>query len=732
MKKSFVLLNAVISVFSIYAQEDSTQNFEEVVVYANKFAEKKKNLAQKIDVVTANAIAKFNTQNTGDLLVNTGSVFVQKSQQGGSSPVLRGFEASRILLVIDGIRMNNLIYRAGHLQNIISVDQNMLEQMEILYGPSSTIYGSDALGGVIHLRTKSPKLSVIDKTFITGNAFARFSSANKEKSVHANLSIGGKKFAWLQSYTFSDFDDLKMGSNYTKAYPNFGRRNQYIQPSAGNDRIVTNADDRVQIFSGYKQWDIAQKILYQQSEKISHQLNLQYSNSTDVPRYDRLQDLRNGNLRFAQWYYGPQKRLLGAYELNITNLKFADALRFNVNYQDIEESRHTREYQRYDRLDSRMEKVNVAGFTLDGKKNWKKHELTMGVDGQFNNLKSSALRKNILTNISSSLDSRYPNGKNKMNTVALFAQHLFKFGSGKWILNEGLRFQKTNIHSVIDDNSFFNFPFTQIKQNNFAFTGNFGLVNMPADDLRLSWNFSTGFRSPNVDDLSRIFESASSAKQLVIPNPGIKPEYTFNLDAGITKIIQQKIRFEVNLFYTWLRNAIVLSPFKLNGQDSVIYNGVLSGVMANQNKRIAFIYGFSSRLKIDFSKHLSFDNTFSFTYGRFLENKIKKPLDHIPPTLLKSSISFSKQKLSTEIYLMYNSWKRLKDYNITGEDNLQYATPDGMPEWFTLNWRGSYRINKIMMLQIGVENLFDRNYRTFGSGFSSAGRNFIISARATF
>ncbi|HYK55101.1 MAG TPA: TonB-dependent receptor plug domain-containing protein, partial [Flavisolibacter sp.] len=206
----------------------SGNQLDEVLIYSNKFAERKKNIVQKIDVVSAQRIAQINAQNTGDLLINTGNVFVQKSQQGGSSPVIRGFEASRVLLVVDGIRMNNAIYRAGHLQNVITVDQNMLERVEVLYGPASTIYGSDALGGVVHMRTKAPKLSVTDKTLYTGSAFARYSSANNEKTGHVDLSIGGKKFAWLQSYNYSDFDDLKMGSDYPDKYPDFGRRSQYI------------------------------------------------------------------------------------------------------------------------------------------------------------------------------------------------------------------------------------------------------------------------------------------------------------------------------------------------------------------------------------------------------------------------------------------------------------------------------------------------------------------------
>src|SRR5688572_8309706 len=200
----------------------------EVVFSANKFSEKKRHVAQKIDVISKNYIARMNAQNTGDLLMSTGNVFVQKSQQGGSSPVVRGFEASRVLLVVDGVRLNNLIYRSGHLQNAITVDQNMLEAVEVLYGPASTLYGSDALGGVIHFRSKSPRLVDSNGKRIGGIGFVRYSSANSEKTAHVQMNTGGKKFAWLQSATYSDFGDSKMGGNYPDKYPDFGRRTQYV------------------------------------------------------------------------------------------------------------------------------------------------------------------------------------------------------------------------------------------------------------------------------------------------------------------------------------------------------------------------------------------------------------------------------------------------------------------------------------------------------------------------
>src|SRR5688500_5589459 len=230
-----------------YAQDSlSEKRLEEVIIYSNKFAERQKNIVQKTEVISAQRIAQLNAQNTGDLLINTGNVFVQKSQQGGSSPVIRGFEASRVLLVVDGIRMNNAIYRAGHLQNVITVDQNSLDRVEVLYGPASTLYGSDALGGVVLLRTKAPQFSTTGKTRLTGSAFTRYSSANEEKTVHADLSIGGRKFAWLQAYNYSDFSDMKMGTHYPSAYPNFGRRSQYVANINGIDSVVTNPDDRVQ------------------------------------------------------------------------------------------------------------------------------------------------------------------------------------------------------------------------------------------------------------------------------------------------------------------------------------------------------------------------------------------------------------------------------------------------------------------------------------------------------
>jgi hemoglobin/transferrin/lactoferrin receptor protein len=743
MKINAVLLALLCYSIHASAQEDSShtrkdsllaeKNLNEVIVYANKFAEKRKNLSQKVEVITSRMIAKTNAQNTGDLLINSGNVFVQKSQQGGSSPVIRGFEASRILLVIDGIRMNNAIYRSGHLQNVISVDQNMLDRVEVLYGPASTIYGSDALGGVVHMHTKKPKLSDTANLLLSHNLFSRYSSANNEKTFHYNGSIGGKKIAWLQAYTFSDFGDLKMGKNYPDKYPDFGRRTHYATTINGIDTILKNEDDRVQKFSGYKQWDITQKILYQPSEKITHLLNLQLSNSTNVPRYDRLQDVRNGNLRYAEWYYGPQKRLLGAYEMNVSHVGFFDEIKAIISYQHLTESRNTREYKRYDRFENRTENLDVWGFTIDGRKRWKTNEITMGIDGQLNNVKSTAIKTNLLTNAVTPLDTRYPDGKNTMSYFAFYAQHVLKLADAKIIINDGIRLQGVHLLSTINDNSFFNFPFTEIKQNNIAVTGNAGIVFLPENNFRFALNLASGFRAPNIDDLSKIFESSTSQQRIIFPNTDIKPEYTYNIDLSISKKITDNISVEVTGFYTWFKNAIITAPFQFNGKDSVLYNGIYSAVFVNQNKGKSFLYGLSGDLKIYPAEWLQFSSTITYTYGRYIEpENLKIPADHIPPVFGKTGFQATKEKFNIDFYMLFNSWKRIEDYNINGEDNLQYATPEGMPSWFTVNLKSEYKLNKHFKIQAGIENIFDRNYRYFASGFSAPGRNFILAIRGEF
>ncbi len=715
----------------------STMDLNEIVISASKFEEKKTDVAQQITVISDEIIRTANSQNTGDLLMQTGGIFVQKSQQGGSSPVLRGFEASRVLLVVDGIRMNNAIYRSGHLQNIITIDQNMLDRVEVVFGPGSVVYGSDALGGVMHFYSRKPTLSPDDKMLIKGNAFTRYSTANQEKTGHLDLNLGFKKFASLTSFTFSDFGDLRMGNIRNPFHGDWGKRKIYQTRIDGRDTTLKNDDFNIQIGSAYKQYDLTQKIRFEQNSTISHLLNVQYSNSTDVPRYDRLSEIKsNGDPNFAEWYYGPQKRLLTAYTLNLSNPNVAyDQARIILSYQDIEESRHTRRFKNNNKV-SRIENVKVFALNADLMKKIQKHEVRYGIEGTHNTVMSKAKRINITNNTESPASTRYPDGGSTLTTMALYGTHAWEI-SDKFVTNAGLRFSYIDLNAKFDDkDSVMKFPFKTATQTNSALTGNIGLIYKPIPSLRVSTLFSSGFRSPNIDDLGKVFDSNSAQRLVIVPNPNIKPEYTYNAEFGIQKTFDNdKLKLNLVTFYTIFDNAIVTDDFKFNGQDSILYDGVMSKVQANQNKNKAYLYGGSFTVAGDITKVFSVFGTVTYTYGRVRPQKAgetERPLDHIPPVYGRVGFQLGLNRFKGEFFTLFNGPKLLRDYSNNGEDNLQYATSQGMPAWFTLNIRTQYQIHKYVMLQAGVENILDTHYRHFASGISAPGRNLYLAIRANF
>jgi len=729
---SLVLIGITICQLATAQDTLKILDVNEIVISADRFGVNKSETAQQITTIKANQIAFQNSQTTADLLQQSGTVMVQKSQMGGGSPMLRGFESSRILLVVDGVRMNNLIYRAGHLQNVITLDQSILDRVEVLNGPASTVYGSDALGGVIHFRTKAPQLS--QKTdgsiFTKTNAYVRYGSVNDEKTGHVDFNLGWKRFAWLSSVTYSDFDNLTMGKNKQALDSLWGLKKFYVQRFNGKDSLVANSDPYKQKFSGYSQCDILQKFLFQQNSNVTHTLNIQYSNSSNIPRYDRLTDVsKSGGLATAEWYYGPQERLLAAYEINIANKsRFFQSSRVNINYQNVEESRFTRNFGSAFRS-ARTEKVDVLGGTFDLKHTSEKSDLSVGFEAFHNTVNSTAFAVNVDVDTTRAQSTRYPDGDNSLTTIAAYLTHTLRI-SNKLTLVDGIRLQQHILNSNFDSKQFYPFPFSEIQQNPLGWSGNLGLIYRPSNKVKLSILSSTGFRAPNVDDLSKVFDSRKGV--VVVPNPDIKPEQTYNLEFGGSIALSNNWLMDFAVFSTAFRNAIVVDKFRFNGQDSIVYDGVNSEVLAPQNKREANIYGFSIGTKAQIFKGLTVNANVNYQKGEIINAGANGPLDHIPPSFGNIGLQYSKSKFDVSINAQISAWKRIEDYLLNAEDNEVYATKDGMPSWYVINLRGSYSLTNNIKLQAGIENLLDTNYRIFASGIHAPGRNIYFVLRASF
>jgi hemoglobin/transferrin/lactoferrin receptor protein len=709
-----------------FAQTDTTERsleMNEIVVSSNKFEQLRRESPNQIELISRKQIAFQNAPNAANLLEQSGNVFVQRSQAGGGSPVLRGFEASRVLIVIDGVRMNNAIYRAGHLQNILRIDQSMLERAEVIFGPSSVMYGSDALGGVVNFRSRNPEF---EKKNI--NAYVRYSSAFQEKTAHVDFNIGFKKIASLSSLTISEFGDLQMGKNFKKGYENFGLRDFYIKRTSGKDEMVVNDDKYSQTPSGYKQIDFLQKFIFK-TKKITHILNGQISASSNVPRYDRLTEFgTNKILRFAEWYYGPEVRSMASYQLEFDKKRIFDKGTVIGAVQLISESRYSRRFNNQYRK-GQDEFVAVYSINGDFQKTIKRNTINYGFEMTSNDVTSKARSTNIdNSSDSQKADTRYPDGGSQMNTYSIYLTDQFKI-SEKAFLNAGLRYNSSNLSAEFIEKTFFPFPFNTIEQKSGALTGNIGLVFNPSDKTKISVLGSSGYRTPNIDDLAKVFDS--TPQTLVVPNPDLKPEYTYNGEATISQKIGNRIRIEGTYFYTSFRNAIVIDAFTLNGQSTVSYAGQNSKVVAAQNKAKALVRGWNINVFANLAKGLNLSSTLNQTKGNLVDDK-DTPLDHVPPMFGRTALSYQKGKIQAEVFSIYNGWKKLAEYSPSGEDNLIYATPDGMPSWWTLNLRTGFQFNKNLSLQLACENILDKNYRNFASGISSAGRNFVITLRGGF
>ena len=490
-----------------------------------------------------------------------------------------------------------------------------------------------------------------------------------------------------------------------------------------------NPDPNVQWGSGYNQTDLMQKILYKSSNRVSHLLNIQYSNSSNIPRYDRLAQLQNNQPRFSEWYYGPQKRFMAAYQLQLKGFKgWFDQSNITLAYQDIEESRHDRRLNTTT-LNNRIENVGVFSLNADFDKKWGEQELSYGLEYTHNDVNSSAYKLFVNTGLTGPLDTRYPDGGSTLNTAAAFLAHRWELND-QWLLSSGMRLNWVELNASFNDKTFFPFPFNSVKQNHVAWSGNLGLIYKPGREWNLALLSSTGFRAPNVDDLAKVFESVAGS--LIVPNPNLKPEYTYNIEFSVDKGFAGKGNLHFNTFYTWYRDAITTQPFTYNGQSQVMYNGQLSKVTANVNASKAYLYGFSGGFDVKLSSALWFKNDFTYTYARITSTKPVQPLDHIPPFLGSSRLNYAEKQFEAEFFVQFNGAKKLADYNPNGEDNLAQATPKGMPSWYTLNLRTGYQVTKQFKLQAALENMLDQNYRGFASGISAPGRNFILSLRSNF
>ena len=702
-------------------------SFKTVVISANRWEENIREVPNKISVVTSAESEFLNPQTAADLLDTSNEVFIQKSQLGGGSPMIRGFATNRVLLVADGIRMNNAIFRSGNLQNVIVLDPNAVESAEVIFGPGSVIYGSDAIGGVMDFHTLDPTFAAGDDLLYTGNFMTRYSSANSEVTGHADFNVGSKNWASLTSVSYSNFDDLRMGGR--------GGHDEYLRPEyveriGGGDTVVANDDSNVQRFSSYDQVNFMQKVRFRPAENWDVNVALHYSESSDVPRFDRLIEYRSGKLRYADWYYGPQKWIMGNINLTYNGAtSLFDEAKLILAYQFFEESRNDRKFGD-EWLRSRTEQVDAVTLNLYFYKSLSARDsLFYGAEIVRNWVGSTGTTTNIVTGATEPVDSRYPDGSD-WASYAAYVNYKSNL-SEQLTFVAGARYSHAMLNAEFDK-TFYPFPFDEIDINTGALTGSAGLVWRPNGEWQFNINGSTGFRAPNIDDAAKVFESAPGS--VVVPNEDLDSEYVWNLDLGVTRIINNRIFVEATGFYTLLQDAMVRRDFSFNGQDYIEYDGELSRVQAIVNAEEAKVYGLQLALYADILDNWSFRSNLSWAAG---ETDQGEAVRHVPPVFGSTHLIYQNNRFKADFYADYNGEISYDNLALEERDKpVIYAVDDNgnpySPAWWTLNLKASYTLNHNFTLYGGLENILDNRYRPYSSGIVAPGRNFIATLRCSF
>ncbi|MBX2944446.1 MAG: TonB-dependent receptor [Cyclobacteriaceae bacterium] len=729
MRITLMVCLLVLHVYSHAQQADTTKLLDEVVISVNRWEENLREVPNRVTKIDASLIQFQNPQTAADLLSISNQVFVQKSQLGGGSPMIRGFATNRVLLVVDGVRFNNAIFRSGNVQNVISLDPNIIETSEVIFGPGSVVYGSDAIGGVMDFHTRPARLSSDEKLHFAGNALMRYSSANKENTGHLDVNFGLKKWAFLTSVTYSTFDDLKQGSNGPDEY----LRPDYMVRENDTDVVKTNSDPRAQVPTGYNQLNLMQKIRFKPNANWDLNYSFHQSKTSRYDRYDRL-ILKNNQNNFvsAEWYYGPQEWLMHSFQANyISPTVLFDAARLTVAYQDYSESRHNRNRNNANR-NNRFENVKAWSANLDmDKKMSEQVQLFYGAEFVTNKVYSTAYRFNINTEAESPLSTRYPDDSD-WRSMAAYLSMKIKLGES-WLATVSNRFNYVYTYAMFD-NAFFDFPVDEATLRNKQVNNSLGLIYSPTDRWKVFANFSTGFRAPNIDDIGKVFDSQPG--NVVVPNPNLKPETAYNFEMGAAIAASKTFSFDVGAYYTTIDNAIARAPFTFNGQDSIDFDGTLSRVLALQNVNELYVYGFQAGIDWKILASLRLTSTVNIQKGKEkdFDSGLNSPPTHVAPTFGATHVVYTYKKLRANLYATYNGQIAFKDLSFSerADTHLYAKDKDGnpySPSWWTLNFKASYNVMKYFSVDAGIENLFDRRYRPYSSGISAPGRNFIVSLR---
>ncbi len=644
------------------ANTDSISELQAVVITATRKNSSTLLTPYSVNISGQNKMENYQYRTTPDVLAGINGVFVQKTNHGGGSPFLRGVTGNQTLILVDGIRLNNSVFRYGPNQYLNTIDAYTINKIEVVKGTGSVQYGTDAIGGVINLITSNPQFSA-DKNYFKAKAIAKYMTGDMEKTLRAEASYSSKKFALLAGISKRNFGDIIGGDTTGKQTP-----------------------------TGYNEWAFDVKAKFLLKENIQLTVANQFLQQQHVPVYHKVQ-LEN----FAVNEMDPQQRLLTYARVNVQGRSsLVKETEITFSFQQGIEGRNSLK-NGSTALRKEKDQTKTTGITTDVlsviSKRWTANS---GIEIYTDKVNSTRQDINTQTNAADVKRGLYPDNS-KYGNYSLYSLHHFRLG--KWIVDGGLRFNTFKIN--IADSTL-----GTVKITPSALVTNGALLYSISKQQSVYISFSSGYRAPNVDDMGTL---GIVDFRYEVPTANLQPEKSQHSEVGY-KFQAKKISATVAAYYMHLSNLI--TRVKSGNQ-------IISGypVYKKENTEAAFIKGIETEFNAEVTQHVYFSSGISYTYGQSLSKQ--EPLRRIPPFNGRVTGTYKNNKWFAAMEFQFAS-KQTRLAQGDKDDNR--IGLNGTAAWQVINLYAGYKLSNLHF-NIGLQNLLNEDYRTHGSGINGVGRS---------
>ena len=661
MKKYYFLLSLIFSINVSAQKEDSSYvNLDSAIVTSRsiKILDTKNSFV--ISSITNHQIIEKGARTTPEALMGVSGVFIQKTNHGGGSAFIRGLTGNQTLIVLDGIRLNNAIYRYGPNQYLNTIDMFTVDKIDVLKGVGAVEYGSDAMGGVIHVKTKENASKELNK--ISLNNTSKFISSDMEKTNRTAIQYATNKWDFIGGISLKKYGDLVGGENIGKQTP------------TGYNEINYDLKTRIKI-STQSELIYSSQNTIQKNVPIYHKIALENFKTNQI-------DYQIRYLNYLKYKYISNKRWISEIIINASTQRTIEQRSNQKNNSSI--------------FRNEADTVKNIGLTAEivskPNKNW---TMNTGFDYYKDEIFSEAIETSSDINTQVIKRGLYPNGSIYKNS-SLFNIHNLNFN--KLNIVAGLRYNF--LHIQMNELTLGN-----IAINPAALVSNYGFNYQLNQHGFLFGSITTGYRAPNIDDLGSL---GIVDFRYEIPSYDLRPEKSLNTEIGY-KYRSNKIDFSIAAFKMKLKD--IIARVLVDGQVINGYN-----VYNKKNIESSYINGAEVNYTYLLSKFLTWYTNATYTYGQNVTKN--EPMRRIPPLFGQNKISFVKKNKTLAIS---HQFAGKQDRLAQGDKDDNRIGKLGTPGWNIFNIDAGWQV-KNLSLNTSLINISNVQYKTHGSGVYGVGR----------